>query len=225
MSVMSPPPALCNLSALTMVKLCTLGVFALGVSLVSRIVMISACVSWISSLSSSNWFLIPFMLTCSMIRFLSLLLLGMCPCVVSVVLWSSFVCLWGCRGILCGGGGCRDCDACADVCVTCVSTDRVWCCEVDGNAGVRDWRGVVSAGPMGGTRGSGIVSSAADVLWMSVVHGMRGVGGVCEMFMCLARGGVDGEWVSEWKDWLWALPILWEQGECWSCVCVWVAVV
>ena len=28
-------PALCNLSARTMVKLCTLGVFALGVSLVS----------------------------------------------------------------------------------------------------------------------------------------------------------------------------------------------
>ena len=35
MSVMSPPPALCNLSARTVVKLCTLGVFALGVNLVS----------------------------------------------------------------------------------------------------------------------------------------------------------------------------------------------
>ena len=35
MSIMSPPPALCNLSARTMVKLCTLGVFAFGVSLVS----------------------------------------------------------------------------------------------------------------------------------------------------------------------------------------------
>ena len=34
MSVMSSPPALCNLSARTVVKLCTLGVFALGVSLV-----------------------------------------------------------------------------------------------------------------------------------------------------------------------------------------------
>ena len=34
-SAMSPPPALCNLSARTVVKLCTLGVFALGVSLVS----------------------------------------------------------------------------------------------------------------------------------------------------------------------------------------------
>ena len=49
---------------------------------------------------------------------------------------------------------------------------------------------VMSAGHeyVGGTRGSGIVSSAADVLEMSVVRGMRGVGGVCEM--CLARGGL-----------------------------------
>ena len=30
MSVMSPSPALCNLSARTVVKLCTLGVFVLG---------------------------------------------------------------------------------------------------------------------------------------------------------------------------------------------------
>ena len=43
MSVMSPPPDLCNLSARTVVKLCIFGVFALGVNLVSRIV-ISACV-------------------------------------------------------------------------------------------------------------------------------------------------------------------------------------
>ena len=35
MSVMSPPPALCNISVRTAVKLCTLGVFALGVILVS----------------------------------------------------------------------------------------------------------------------------------------------------------------------------------------------
>ena len=35
MSVMSSPPALCNLLARTLVKLCTLGAFALGVSLVS----------------------------------------------------------------------------------------------------------------------------------------------------------------------------------------------
>ena len=36
-------------------------------------------------------FLIPFMLTCSMMRFISLLPLGLC--VVSVIMWSSLVCL------------------------------------------------------------------------------------------------------------------------------------
>ena len=48
-------------------------------------------------------------------------------------------------------------------------------CEVDDNAGVGDgWSVVVvSAGHVGGTRGSCIVSSASDVLWMSVVRGMR----------------------------------------------------
>ena len=57
---------------------------------------------------------------------------------------------------------------------------------------------MVNAEHVGGTRGSGIVSSAADVLWMSVVRGMRRVGGVCEMCMCLARGGVGGEGGGEW---------------------------
>ena len=49
---------------------------------------------------------------------------------------------------------------------------------------------VVSTGHkyVGGTPGSGIVSSAADVQVMIVVRGMRGVGEVC---MCLARGGVE----------------------------------
>ena len=48
---------------------------------------------------------------------------------------------------------------------------------------------MVSAGHLSGTRGSCNVSSAADVIWRSVVRGMRGVGEVCEMCMCLARGG------------------------------------
>ena len=39
---------------------------------------------------------------------------------------------------------------------------------------------------MSGTCGSGVLSSTGDVLEMSVV---RGVGGVCDMCMCLARGG------------------------------------
>ena len=38
---------------------------------------------------------------------------------------------------------------------------------------------MVSAAHAGGTHGSGIVSSAADVIWMSVVRGMRGVGEGC----------------------------------------------
>ena len=49
-------------------------------------------------------------------------------------------------------------------------------------------RGPVSA-YMGGTRGSGVLSSACDVLEMSVV---RGVGGVCDMCMYLARVGCGG---------------------------------
>ena len=52
---------------------------------------------------------------------------------------------------------------------------------------------VVSAGHVGDTRDSGTVSSAADVLWISFVRGMRGVGKVFEMFMCLARDGVGRE--------------------------------
>ena len=40
-----------------------------------------------------------------------------------------------------------------------------------------------------GTRGSGVLSSAGDVLEMSVV---RGVGGVCDMCMSLAWSGVGG---------------------------------
>ena len=87
-------------------------------------------------------------------------------------------------------------------------------CEGDDNAGVGGGGGGggavgVTAGHVGGTRGSGIVSSAAGVLGISVVRGMRDVGGVCEMCMCLARGGVSGR-----EDWIWALPILWKQGEC-----------
>ena len=42
---------------------------------------------------------------------------------------------------------------------------------------------------MSGTRGSVVLSSTGDVL-------VRGVGGVCDMCMCLARGGVGGEGVS-----------------------------
>ena len=44
-----------------------------------------------------------------------------------------------------------------------------------------------------GTRGSGVLSSTGDVL-------VRGVGVVCDMCMCLTRGGLGGEggeWMRE----------------------------
>ena len=50
---------------------------------------------------------------------------------------------------------------------------------------------------MGGTRDSGVVSSAYDVLEMSVVPGARCVDGVCKMCMFLALGVVRGVGVSE----------------------------
>ena len=71
---------------------------------------------------------------------------------------------------------------------------------------------------MSGTRGSGVLSSTGDVL-------MRGDGGVCDMCMCLARGGVGGEG-GEWMRELglgFTNPL--GTGECWTCVCVLVAVV
>ena len=48
---------------------------------------------------------------------------------------------------------------------------------------VWEWGMCVGHEYMGGRRGSSIVSSATDVL------GMKGVGGVCEMCMCLVWGG------------------------------------
>ena len=62
------------------------GCFDFRGELGSWIVMMSACVTCINSLSSSRLFLSPFRLTCSMMRFLWLFLLGLCACVVFVVL-------------------------------------------------------------------------------------------------------------------------------------------
>ena len=84
-------------------------------------------------------------------------------------------------------------------------------CEGDGSAGVGFEGGVVAVSAyMGGTRGSSVLASAGNVLGMSVV---RGVGGVYDMCMCLARDGVGGVGVSGRQDWVWALPILEEHGE------------
>ena len=56
---------------------------------------------------------------------------------------------------------------------------------------------VVSAGCeyMGGTRGSGVVSSTDDMLEMSVVRGVRSVGGVGELCICLDRAWWEVWWV------------------------------
>ena len=68
--------------------------------------------------------------------------------------------------------------------------------EGDGNTGVGSEGGVVvMSAYMGGARGSCVLASAGDVLEMSVV---RGVCGVCDMCMCLARGGWDLWWGGEW---------------------------
>ena len=61
-------------------------------------------------------------------------------------------------------------------------------CEGDGNAGVGSGGGVSAVSAyMDGTRGSGVLSSAGEVVGMSVV---TGVCRVCDMCMCLAREGV-----------------------------------
>ena len=81
---------------------------------------------------------------------------------------------------------CGDCDTCTVVCVACVCAVRVSACEGDGIAVVGSGGGVVAVKAcMSDTRGSGVLSSTCDVLEMSVV---RGIDGVCEMCMCLARG-------------------------------------
>ena len=62
------------------------------------------------------------MLTCSMMIFLSLLLLGLCPFVVSVVIYGLSVrLLWYPMWMRC----CCDCNACTVVCVACVYAEKV----------------------------------------------------------------------------------------------------
>ena len=68
---------------------------------------------------------------------------------------------------------------------------RLLGCAGDGNDGVGPGVGVVAVSAyMGGTCGSGVLSGAGDVLEMRVV---RGVCGVCDMCMCLARSGAEWE--------------------------------
>ena len=60
---------------------------------------------------------------------------------------------------------------------------------------------MVSAGHVCGTRGSGIVSSAADVLWM------KGVGEVCEMGMCLARERIGFGFYQSCQNIVWVVVV------------------
>ena len=94
-------------------------------------------------------------------------------------------------------------------------------CEGDGNVGVGDGRGVgvVSAEHVGGTHGSCIVSSAADLLGMSVVRGMKGVGGVCESVWLRAAWEEMG-WIRGFGVFI--CPV--ETGGVFD-LCLWVAVV
>ena len=78
----------------------------------------------------------------------------------------------------------------------------------------------MSAWYVGDARGSGIVYSVANVIW---IRGIRGVGGVCEMRLCLVRGGVGGEGVG-WMRGL-GLGFTNPVGTRGRLTCVWIAVV
>ena len=108
MSVMSPPPAFCNLSARTVVKLCTLGVCFRGELGFLNCDDIDMCV--VNKQFELLEFVFDFVyVDRSMMRFLSLLLLGVWSCgrlwsVCEVVVVPYMEC-----------GGCCDCDACTVV--------------------------------------------------------------------------------------------------------------
>ena len=68
------------------------------------------------------------------------------------------------------------------------------------------------------------------VVAVTVMHVLLFVLHVCVLRECPgARVSAVLVWVervvSGCENWVWALPILWGQGECWTCVCVLVAVV
>ena len=120
----------------------------------------------------------PIMLICNMMRFISLLLLGLDACGVCVVMWSS---LSVCKVVLV-----TYVDTVVVVTVMHVLLFLLDVCmsgeckgeDGDGNAGVGEGNREGHE-YMGCTRGSGIVSSTADVQGMRVVRVMREVRGVC----------------------------------------------
>ena len=100
-SVMSPPPALCNLSVRTVVKLCTWGV--LGFLNVDDIYMCVVPKQFEPLKFVFYSVYVDLQYNESSHTFTA----GS----VSVVMWSSMVCLSGCRGNLCECGSCCDRDA------------------------------------------------------------------------------------------------------------------
>ena len=95
---------------------------------------------------------------------------------------------------------------------------RLLVCEGGGSAGVGFGGGVVAVSSyIGGTRGSGVLDSADDVLEISVV---RGVGGVYDMCMCLTLGGVGGvggEWVTGLGLGFTNSGVTWGKWDMWLC--------
>ena len=104
--------------------------------------------------------------------------------------------------------------------------------EGDGSTGAGFGVGVVAVSAyMGGTRGSCVLASACDMLEIGVV---RSVGGVYDMCMCLARGGVGGvggERIGFGLSQFWRnmgkvgyVYVFWLQwcGWCWGRVCGWI---
>ena len=92
MSVMNPPHALCNLSVLHCCEVMYFGCFGFRGEL-GFLNCDDVCICVVNK----QFYLLEFVLDSvyvdNMMLFLSLLLLGLCPCVVSVVMWSSLVCL------------------------------------------------------------------------------------------------------------------------------------
>ena len=82
---LSPSPALCYLLLRTVERLCTLGVDFRGE--LSFLNCDDVCMCVVNKQFELFDVFSPFMLTCNIMRFLPLLLLGLCACVVFVVLW------------------------------------------------------------------------------------------------------------------------------------------
>ena len=104
---------------------------------------------------------------------------------------------------------------------------RLLGCEGDGNAGVESGGGVIVVSAyMGGTRGSGVLASAGDVLEMSVVRGVGGVGdrigfGLYQFWRNMGRVG-SVFWL-RWCGWFWGRVDGWlgpgSERVGWSYVC------